>query len=262
MDRFLRLSTIALSLTVYSVLAPFGYFAFWIWGMLPTKDRDRRARRMQWITRKAFTGLYHWARLIRAYKLKAPVLESDLPDGPCVIVANHPTLLDAATMIRCIPNMTLSVKPSYYRIRALRPMLDVAAHFEGSDSPATLPKLIDSAIDRLERGFRVVMLPEGTRSPTGGLRPFGRVAFEVACRANVPVVPLLIEMKPVWLNHDVGFFQPPSETPEIYVTPLDPIYPETHNGSSRALRDAVWTALSNRLGGPALPAPTATDQDS
>ena len=46
-------------------------------------------------------------------------------------------------------------------------------------------------------GLDVLIFPEGTRSPFGsGLQPFHRGAFEVAARANVPVVLLKLTCSP------------------------------------------------------------------
>ena len=259
MSRPIRIVAIVLTLLFYCGFAPFGYLAFWLLEMVPSRDRDGRARRLQWITRKAFTGVYIWARIIRAYDLRSLDL-TKLPDGPCVIVANHPTLLDAATMIRSIPEMTTSVKPSLFRLWWMRGLFVGAGHFEASTDPLAAEQIVEHAIDRLNRGFRVVMFPEGTRSPHEGLRRFGRTAFEIACRANVPVVPVVINVAPLWLTHQVGFLNPPKTTPQINVTALEPVHPQAHNGASRDLRDAVRTALASQLSLPALPAGPTADQ--
>ncbi len=95
----------------------------------------------------------------RAFRFNSADVAIHLPDGPCVIVANHPTLLDAGTMIRCILNMTISVKPSYHRGPLPHPLMDVAGDFDVTSSPSGIPRLIDSAVNRLERRFRIVTLP-------------------------------------------------------------------------------------------------------
>ena len=45
-------------------------------------------------------------------------------------------------------------------------------------------------IDRIHRGGRVVVFPEGTRSPDDRVRPFGAGAFRLALMANCPLVPV------------------------------------------------------------------------
>ena len=55
---------------------------------------------------------------------------------------------------------------------------------------------VTQALDRLAQSMPMLVFPEGTRSPAGGLRRFRRGPFEIACRANVPVVPVLIRCEP------------------------------------------------------------------
>lgn len=257
--RVVRIALVALTLLIYFTLGPFGYLAFTVLHIFPAKDPDARSLRLQRITRRAFTIVYAWARLIRAYDLRTTDLADQLPDGPCVIVANHPTLLDASTMIRSVPRMTTSVKPALYRQWWMRGLLAGAGHFEGSTDPLGAERIIEDAVDRLNRGFRVVMFPEGTRSPHGELRPFGRTAFEIACRAGVPIVPVAIHTTPLWLTHEVGFLNPPPSVPQIRLTALAPRHPEEFDGASRDMRDAVRTALASHL---RLPPPTSTVEET
>lgn len=258
--RAVRISLVAFTLLIYFTLGPFGYLAFTILSLIPTADPDRRARRLQRITQRAFTLVYAWARLIRAYDLRTTNLGSQLPEGPCVIVANHPTLLDAATMIRSVPNMTTSVKPSIFRQWWMRGLLAGAGHFEGSVDPLGAERIVEAAVDRLRRGFRVVVFPEGTRSPHDTLRPFGRTAFEIACRANVPVVPVAIHTAPLWLTHQIGFLSPPKQVPQITLTVLEPRHPDEFDRASRDMRDAVRSALASHLRLPSLPPTPPVDE--
>jgi len=44
----------------------------------------------------------------------------------------------------------------------------------------------------VRRGANVILFPEGSRSPTGELRPFKSGGFHLAIQAGVPVVPATV----------------------------------------------------------------------
>ncbi len=77
-----------------------------------------------------------------------------------------------------------------------------------------------------------MVFPEGTRSPLGGLRPFQRGAFEIACRGCVPVVPFLIRCQPVILNRAVPLRQAFSTTSIYTVERLPELHPADWQGDA------------------------------
>jgi len=65
--------------------------------------------------------------------------------------------------------------------------------------------------------------------------PFGRVAFEVACRAQVPLVSLAVRCEPVYLSKQVPPLRPPHPMPRLEVELLDVWEPDEET-TSRTLR--------------------------
>src|SRR5690606_14745747 len=126
--------------------------------------------------------------------------------------------------------------------------LEGARLFEGAGGPRDANHVVISGVARIREGFRVLVFPEGTRSPEGELHRFGRTAFEIACRANVPVVPLVITCEPVWLSKEHGLLATPDDTPRLRLTVLPPVHPGEHGFSSRKLRDVVEARVRQRLG--------------
>ena len=230
----------------YAFLAPFGYLAFAIYTLLPTRDPDARARRLQRVMGFAFGRMHDFLRWGRLVDFDPRKVDGRVPDEPCVLVANHPTLTDVSAIIASIGEVATAVKPSVYRSFMAHPLLAASAQFEGVGA-AGVSRVIDDAIDRLSRGFRVLVFPEGTRSPARGLGPFARVPFEVACRARVPVVPIAIFADPPWLTKQRGFWDPPPSLPRLRVRVLTPVYPKDYAFSSRTLRSVVDAQLRSEL---------------
>ena len=243
-----RLALLLLVIVFYAVLAPFGYAGFALLSLWPAKDPLRRARRLQAIMRFAFSRMHAYGRRARLLDFDPRRIDGAVPEGPAVLVANHPCLCDVSIAMASFENLTTAVKPGLFRRAWLRPLLEGARLFEGVGSdPLEAGQVIEDGVARLREGFRVLIFPEGTRSPERGLHRFGRTAFEIACRANLPVVPLVMAFEPVWLTKDRGLFDLPNQTPRMRVTALPPIHPEEHGRSSRRLRDVVEMQVRNRL---------------
>lgn len=239
------LTTLAL---YFIVLAPVGYAALTLLSVLPTRDTDARSRRLQGIVCWGFRTMHDWLRVVHIIDFEPRDVEGVLPDGPCIVVANHRTLTDITSIMASFGPMTAAVKPEIYRMRWLRPLIQSAGFIEGaSTNPIDLGNMIDAAADSARSGSRFLLFPEGTRAPNDELLPFGRTAFEIACRAGVPVVPVLLRWKHPWLSKDCRLFALPKGRTELRLEALSPVYPHDFRGSSRALKDVVQSTFRAHL---------------
>lgn len=249
MRRTLRLLCGILLVCAYFVAAPFGYVAFACLAAFPTRDRDLRARLLQSIMHRAFVMMHAAFRWLGLLDYHPASLRHTIPEGPCVIVANHPSLVDVTAITAGLRFLASAVKPGLYRSAWAGPLLRQAAQFAGTDGgSASVSRVIDDAVDRLHRGHRVLFFPEGTRSPPdGGMLPFGRTAFEVAVRANVPVIPLVIRMTPTWLGKGQAITALPATPAQLRITVLPAVTPDTVGGCSRKLKEVVRRAIVSRM---------------
>ncbi|NLE49012.1 MAG: 1-acyl-sn-glycerol-3-phosphate acyltransferase [Sandaracinaceae bacterium] len=242
----LRYLALLIVLAIYFALGPFGYAGFFILSLFPGRDRDRRARLLQTIMRRAFRLYHAVVRHLRLIHYDPDSLRASLPKEPSILVANHPTLTDVTALIASIPNLTTVVKAPLFRARWARPLLHDAAHFEGDDGRlSSLERMLDDAEDRLKRGYHVLIFPEGTRSPKDGLHRFGRAAFELATRTGAPITPLVIRCEPRWLIREAPLLKLPARTPKLTIQALEPVYPT--GITSRKLRDMVQALIYSEL---------------
>ncbi len=234
----------------YTVLAPFGLVIFAFLCLVWRGDKTARARRLQRVTVIAYRFMHHWLRWtgITHFDHRWPV--EGIPSEPCVVIANHPTLMDITSITAVMGAGCTIVKPAMYERRLLHPLLVGAGHIKGPGSDLiSIGSVVEAASDRLARGFPLIVFPEGTRSREGKLLPFGRIAFEIACRAEVPIVSLTIECEPVYLSKEVPLFSPPWSTPQFKVGLLAVDDPATANNDSRELRRKIesrYQAWSDR----------------
>jgi 1-acyl-sn-glycerol-3-phosphate acyltransferase len=240
----------------YTLAAPFGCVAVTVLGRLWRGDPLRRAQRLQRLTCAAYGFMHDWLRLVRICDFDHRGALAGLPGGAFVVVANHPTLMDITSISAALGRGFTVVKGELYRRQLVRPFLEGAGHVAAADAdPLSAQRVVDEAVARLADGHPLIVFPEGTRSHRDRLRPFGRTAFEVACRAAVPVVSVTVECEPVYLSKEVVVLRPPDPTARLRLAVLAIDHPRELDFDSRALRDRIegryrdWAA-ARRLAAP------------
>jgi len=236
---WIRRVNVVVTVGGYMVLAPFGYAILALLCFVWRGDRMQRARRLQFLTSRAYRFMHRWLTWTRITRFDWRRTAPELPRGACVVIANHPTLMDVTAVTAMLGGAISIVKPGVYRRGMIRPLMLGLGHVEGpGPDPFRIGRVVDDVVERLSWGIPVVIFPEGTRSPPDDLMPFGRVAFEIACRANVPLVSLGITCEPVYLSKQVSLFRPPHPTPKMRIDLLAVDEPDGPD-QSRALRRHV-----------------------
>ncbi|MFO1076610.1 MAG: lysophospholipid acyltransferase family protein [Planctomycetota bacterium] len=236
----IRRCNVVITMGLYFAVAPFGYLIFaglcWLW----RGDAVRRAKRLQGVTARAYRFMHAWLSAMRITRFDPRAQALALPQGPCVVVANHPTLMDITSITAVLGGGSTVVKPALWHRRMLHPLLVGAGHVEGPGSdPISIGRVVDDMVERLRAGMNVIVFPEGTRSLPGQLHRFGRLAFEIACRADVPMVSLVVTCVPVYVSKEVTLFRPPHPTPVLRLGLLATDAPKDVGHDSKALRERV-----------------------
>lgn len=238
----LRHVTVVLTVFLYTCFAPFGYGLFSLMVFLPARAPERRAARLRAAMRAGFRFMHAWLRLFRIADVRYQGLSEAIPPGPAVVIANHPTLLDITALLVVVPSGCTIVKPEIYRKWWLRPLMEGSGQIEGaSGNPLGAAPLVERAAARLAAGMSVVIFPEATRTVEGVEMPFHRLAFEVAARANVPIVQIFLRCEPSWLSKQRPLFRPPSQLPVLTLSMVETHEPRAFGHDSRRLCEHART---------------------
>jgi 1-acyl-sn-glycerol-3-phosphate acyltransferase len=174
----------------------------------------RAQRSIHWLTRFYLGGL----SLLGAFRVRCS--DRKILQRPGIlIVANHPTLLDAWALMSQMPQADCIVKERYYKSFFLGGSARGAGFIPNLEGPA----LIDECVDRLRRGRSLIIFPEGTRSPEGELGPFARGAAHIALRSGCDPVPVTFHCDPATLYHGQAWWDVPDSTPILTLSVGDPI---------------------------------------
>lgn len=180
--------------------------------------------RMQQLNRFLFSiwlGLLSLGGLLHARRFRGQV-----PQGGFVVVANHPGLFDVLVLIREIPKLSVLVKGALIKELPLARILTSAGYvvvpeIGGFGGIETLKR----GTEILRDGYRLMLFPEGTRSPKGELLPFKAGALKMAQRADVFILPVLIRNAPPFLPHEDKWYFPQFERSRLELEFWDPIPP-------------------------------------
>lgn len=251
------------------------FLGFWIGGALLVlfafpwaRWRNRRAGPVEqaaacqlWVQR-AFTALHDFMRITGLLSFQPRTADARTPGPRFVLVANHPTLVDVAALTAVYGRLTCAAKPALFRTPVVGQILRACGYLDGGNGGAFAgAALVNQAVDCLVGGdMPVLVFPEGTRSPMDGLHPFKRGAFEIACRADVPVLPVLIRCEPPALGKGRPWYDIPSSTAYFTVTPLAEMNPRDFDRDASRMAAQCEALYRRQLGlSPAesTPAPVA-----
>jgi 1-acyl-sn-glycerol-3-phosphate acyltransferase len=184
---------------------------------LPGADRGQGLTAQRWISR-AFQLFVRMGTLLRLWIVR---FEGDtrFDQGPSLIVANHPTLMDGVFLLSRV-QADCVVKKEAWRNPALRGIVEAAGYVPNDDGAA----LIDACAERLEAGRSVLLFPEGSRSPANGLNRFKRGAARVALRTDCRILPVFVTCQPPALMKGQPWYSLPNEVLRFTFRVGEPVY--------------------------------------
>ena len=255
MPRILRILLTGLSFFVFSALGAVVGYVLMPLSRIGARDREQRIARSQW-TLHTCARVYIWfMALIGLFRLRPPAAPpAPMRDGqPCVIIANHPALLDIMWITSLFPKIAFLAKAEWFHSPFIAPILRYADHISGprvptDGSPMDGAVVLERMLDRLRRGRSVVIFPEGTRSPAGGLGNFHKGAFEAAMRGQVPLVMLRITVDPPSLLKGQAWYEVPDRHMDVNIRVLDVIEPPDFPATARQFRRQVRARYAESLG--------------
>lgn len=177
--------------------------------------------------------------------------ESELPEGPCVVVANHSSMLDGLILAVVIPRRLKFVAASEFAERRLTGIFlrRLGAEFVDRQDRGRGAKAPRALVTAAREGVPLVFFPEGRMSRTPGLQPFLLGAFAVAAELEIPVVPVTIRGPESILRATSRF--PRKGRIEVFLSsPLKPA--EGGWSGAVALRNEARAAILRHLSEPDL----------
>lgn len=177
--------------------------------------RRRRVRRAVNLAMRAFVGLMQTLGVMRVDIHGAARLQR----RGCIIVANHPSLIDAVLLLALLPQGNCIVKAPLLRNPFTRATVRGAGYVSNLEDAETL---VADCTAALAAGDSLIVFPEGTRSGDGPLR-LQRGAARIALAADAELLPVTIRCTPPTLRKHEPWYRIPPRAPQWVLDVGEPL---------------------------------------
>lgn len=168
------------------------------WGRRPAVRRFRRAGDAEGERKKIAEIEYRWSsRLFRTLKLNVQVEGSqNLPDQPCVVIANHQSYFDVPCLLYAFGGRQLSfiADARFQRTPLIGSWIRYTKglFIERGNTRESI-KTLQEAGRMVKDGFSVAIFPEGTRSKGKPMKHFKAGSFKLATKGGFPILPAVLD---------------------------------------------------------------------
>lgn len=213
----------------------------------PAAKRKRQAQRLISLACRCFVGLMHRIGVMD-YHISG---REHLRHPGALVVANHPSLIDALFLIGLMPEVDCVVNERLWRNPFTGGPVRLAGYISNGCSG---PELVARCQASLQAGYRLIIFPEGTRTQPGQPLHFQRGAAHIAVHAAADVVPVTLIFDQTTLTKGEPWYHVPSRKLDINIrveAPID-VQPYLRNGVSqplaaRQLTTALYDYYTTRL---------------
>jgi long-chain acyl-CoA synthetase len=149
----------------------------------------------------------------------------NIPEGACIIAANHQSFMDGLFVASFIKRKALRKTYFYAKQKHVKGFFVFLAKHNNvivMDLNSNLKESIHKLAEVLLAGNKVILFPEGTRSEDGSLGEFKRTFAILSSQLNIPVIPVAISGAHEALPKGSSF---PKFGTKVNVTFLEPQYP-------------------------------------
>lgn len=190
------------------------------------------------------------------YRLHVTGAENVPATGPCLLVSNHVSWIDAFMIMAANRRkVRFVIWAAFLNIPIIRPILKLARviPIDPRTGPRAIIQALRAASEALADGDIVCIFAEGGITRTGFLLPFQRGFEQIVKKTPTPIVPLCIDH--VWgsifsYQERKFFWKIPKQIPRhIYITFGAPMPPDSDSVAVRSALQKLWADSGIRRAG-------------
>jgi 1-acyl-sn-glycerol-3-phosphate acyltransferase len=176
-------------------------------------SRARKAQRMRALQQRSFAVFVRLMECLGLIRVRLHNTELVARSPGCLVIANHPTLIDVVILFACLPRANCVVKGELWHNRYLKGVMRAA----GFISNVSAEQLLRGCQGALNTGEAVLIFPEGSRTPVGEAPSFKRGCANVAVRTGAPILTAFITCEPRTLTKGAPWYRIPPRRADIDV---------------------------------------------
>lgn len=208
----------------------FCFFLFGIGGLALTfivfplltfslKNEKSRELKVQKIIQRSFYFFCETMRITGAIDYKFTGAEKLKDDQNCLIVANHPSLIDYVLITSRLGQCDCLVKEAIWHNPFIKGVVKSAGYIPNSNSEY----LLEDCAKRLNDGNVLLIFPEGTRTTPGKQSSLQRGAAQIAVKTATDLRVVRITVTPSFLTKEKKWYQVPDRRPFFHIQVQDKI---------------------------------------
>lgn len=132
----------------------------------------------------------------------------------CLIIANHPTLIDVGILLAVVPRLQCVVKYQLWRNIFLRGVVSAAGYIRNDFAP---DEIIGRCSDTIKSGENLLIFPEGSRTAPGVTTRFQRGFANIAIAADSQIQYVVIKCDPIYLTKEIPWYRVPDRRPRFRI---------------------------------------------
>ncbi|OUF12101.1 phospholipid/glycerol acyltransferase [Enterobacter roggenkampii] len=169
--------------------------------LIVQRDRTNRRRLARRSIAASFRFFLTVARGLGVLDYRIHNLDALRNDRGCLVVANHPTLIDYVILASVMPETDCLVKSALLRNPFVSGVIRAADYLINSEAEP----LLAASQQRLAQGDTLLIFPEGTRTRSGEAISLQRGAANIAVRCNSDLRVVLIHCSDIcWIKKVAG----------------------------------------------------------
>lgn len=183
------------------------------------KAPELRELKAQKVIQSTFWFFCETMRISGAIDYKIVGTDKLKQDRNCLIVANHPSLIDYVLITSQLKQSDCLVKEALWHNPFVRRVVSSAGYIPNKD-PETL---LSNCEERLNKGHVLLIFPEGTRTTPGKKSKLQRGAAQIAIKTKSDLRVIHISVDPVFLTKQAKWYQVPETKPFFLVEVKDKV---------------------------------------
>lgn len=206
---------------LFGLAAPILSISLLLIGVTPIKKETK----IQWtraLISKSCMFYLNTMKNLRLLTYSVQPTKTISPKGK-LIIANHPSLLDAFFILGMCKNLCCITKNSLWRNPFTASIVRMADYI-----PNDCQDFIEETRKRLDRGENILIFPEGTRNYYDDQLDFKRGAANIAILTESDIVPILIKCSPRAMQKGEKFYSIPAVAPLFSFDVLETVETTKH----------------------------------
>lgn len=168
-------------------------------------SRRRKCERVRFVLQQTFRFFVWLMDVFGVIKVKLHNAELLKQARGCIVIANHPTLIDVVILMSLVPCANGVVKGELWHNYYLKGVLKAAGFISNADGEA----MLEGCAESLAAGDAIVIFPEGSRSVPGEPLQFKRGVANIAVRTDAPLLTVFITCNPITLIKGEAWYEIP-----------------------------------------------------